>query len=144
MSGIKLSEAPLIHVDKEASRIHTPIERIKLLGFMRKNKGIGLAAPQIGDNSKWCIVGKMFAYNPRIIERSAEIQESIEGCLTLPGRLFKVKRPQWVTVEFMRTDGKYYIVKSKGYVATVWCHEIDHLNNILVSDIGEEIQPNDT
>lgn len=140
---IKLAEPPLPRVVEDATRIHTPLERVKLLGFMRKNHGMGLAAPQIGETSRWAIVGKRFVYNPVIIARSEEEVEFIEGCLSMPGRLFKVKRPRWIMVEFTNHLGQRLVKKAKGIESIVWSHEIDHLNNKLICDVGEEVQKND-
>jgi len=120
-------------------------ERIgrKILEFIG-SKGItcvGLAASQLGiyervfilvDNKEAAIF-----INPRIVEVGPLEDEQIEGCLSIPGRHFTVKRPTSITVkDAVRTTP----FELEGWVARAWLHELDHLNGKLISQIGTEVE----
>jgi peptide deformylase len=109
----------------------------RMLDFMRKNNGIGLAAPQIGlsrriivielDNQSYCMV------NPEIsLASDWDIME--EGCLSLPGRTVEVKRQKLAQIQGQDTNGKPKSLLATGLLARVFQHEIDHLNGVLICD----------
>ena len=116
---------------------------IRLLDDMKdtlhKANGAGLAAVQVGVLRRVVLVeteaGKLYEMiNPVIIERSEEIQEEIEGCLSLPGKWGITKRPMTVTVEATDRTGKRYTVTGSGLLARAICHECDHLDGIVYTD----------
>jgi peptide deformylase len=101
----------------------------RMFKLMRDNNGIGLAAPQVGIPAKFFITawGDLF-FNPRIVQHFHPMIESVEGCLSLPGKQYKVKRYPQIKL----ATGEVY----EGIQAIVIQHEINHLHGTLISDIG--------
>ena len=103
---------------------------------MKKNQGIGLAAPQIGLSKKIIIVTEgeeSHAFlNPRIIKQSKEKERDEEGCLSLPGLFVKVLRPKQVEVAAQTIEGEEVRVKARGLGARIFQHEIDHIEGKLI------------
>ena len=108
---------------------------------MYNSKGGGLASPQVGILKRLIVVdmgqGLMKLVNPKII-KSEGIQEVVEGCLSIPNRLGKLKRPAKVTVQALNENGEEIIVTGTGDLAKCFCHEIDHLEGILFTDLITE------
>jgi peptide deformylase len=106
---------------------------MKCSDCMSRHGGIGLAAPQVGIDGRFFVTawGDIFI-NPEIVAVSEEMHESREGCLSIPGKQFVVRRHKWVR---LRGDNR----KWKGIKASVIAHECDHLNGILISDVGQEL-----
>lgn len=102
---------------------------MEMFKLMIENRGIGLAAPQIGIDARVFITswGEVFV-NPFIEQISSETFESVEGCLSIPESQFKVERYRWLK---LKTGQTYH-----GLQAIVVQHEMDHLNGILISDQG--------
>jgi len=133
-----------IYPDPILRKKATPIKNIngkvkeivdRMVEVMHANKGIGLAAPQIGISSQIIVVGvggKWRAFiNPKIIEGEGEsILE--EGCLSLPTIEVPVKRKQQVLIRAWDVDGKEVSLELFGFPGRVYQHEIDHLNGILI------------
>ena len=117
----------------ESSVIVTVQTLNEMLRLLNRHAGIGLAAPQVGIDGRFFVTswGDIFL-NPEIVEVSESMHESREGCLSIPGKQFLVQRHKWVR---LRGDGR----KWKGIKSSVIQHEADHLNGILISDIGKEI-----
>ena len=114
-------------------RVKTAVDR--MVEVMYANKGIGLAAPQIGISSQIIVVGvggKWRAFiNPTIIEGEGEsILE--EGCLSLPTIEVPVKRKEKVAVRAWDLDGKEVSLELSCFSGRVYQHEIDHLDGILI------------
>ena len=110
---------------------------------MYENEGVGLAAPQVGILRKVIVIdvgeGLLKLINPEIIEKNGETVD-VEGCLSLPNRAGKVKRPKYVKVKYLDLKGNEQILEGEGLLARALCHEIDHLNGILFIDkVIEEI-----
>ncbi len=112
---------------------------------MYENKGVGLAAPQIGENIRLFVMdceqgedgeeGKIYKlFNPVITYASEELSEYEEGCLSLPDVLQIVTRPKEVTVEYLDENGQKQSLKADGLTATCIQHEIDHLNGKILLD----------
>ena len=112
------------------------------------NDGVGLAAPQVGVLRRAIVVdlsmeednpqGPFKLINPVITKQSGE-QVCREGCLSVPGKLGDVTRPQKVTVEALDENGKKIKIKAEGLLAVVLSHEIDHLDGILFIDKATEL-----
>jgi peptide deformylase len=106
--------------------------------FMIKSDGVGLAAPQIGLKKRIIAVlekDKINVYiNPEIIKSSSALQESKEGCLSVPGVYGIVDRPKRVRVRALNRHGRVVEFDVSGFVATIFDHEIDHLNGVLFID----------
>jgi len=115
----------------------------KMISFMIDNKGIGLAANQIGITKRVFVMGsynhpefpKPFAlFNPEILESSEEEILDQEGCLSFPGLWITVKRPAWIKVKYFDSKGIEHQEKYEGYVSKCFQHELDHLNGICFVD----------
>lgn len=129
-------------------RIATPDSQkliADLKATMKLEDGIGIAAPQVGVHDRIIIVdledvGPTAFYNPEIVQRSFKMIDSEEGCLSVPGQSGIVKRHRSVTVEAIDEQGEEIEIQASGLMATVFQHEIDHLDGILFIDRAEEIQ----
>ena len=109
----------------------------RLFTAMRINKGVGLAAPQVGVLKRIAVIeheGKSYTLiNPKIIERKG-LQESEEGCLSFPGFYADVRRAEKIKVETRTLKGDTEILEVDGYIAKAFQHEIDHLDGKLFID----------
>ena len=111
-----------------------------MVATMRKADGVGLAAPQVGILRRIAVVecepGVVYELiNPKIIAR-AEKQEGQEGCLSVPGKYGHVERPMHVTVQCMNRNGETVEYTGSGLLARAFCHEIDHLDGTLFTDLA--------
>ena len=105
---------------------------------MIENKGLGLSAPQCGFNTSVFVVGDprdkdsiMGIFNPTIVNYSEEQILMYEGCLSFPGLLIKIKRPEEVRVRFQDMNGDTVTRKFTGVTGRAVQHEFDHLQGIL-------------
>jgi len=112
-----------------------------MFDIMYKEKGIGLAAPQIDIGKRIIVVDtgeqkvqKFALINPVIIESSDKTEPYEEGCLSLPGLLADVIRPKEIIVRGITPGGEEVEIEAAGLVARVFQHEIDHLDGILFID----------
>lgn len=99
--------------------------------------GVGLAAPQIGILRRVVVIdigeGIIELINPVILETSGE-QFGEEGCLSVPGKIGDVRRPNYCKVKALNRDGKEIIIEGEQLLARALCHEIDHLDGSLYID----------
>lgn len=124
----------------------TPRVREQLLDMLDTLRatpnGAALAAPQVGLLRRLVVIGMkegpIFLANPRIVASEGQ-QQCIEGCLSLPGRLGSTVRPARVTVEALDLDGLPFSFSGTGMMAKCLCHEIDHLDGVLFSDIARQM-----
>ena len=114
---------------------------------MVKKDGLGLAAPQVGENIRAITVAMNYGgenkvivamVNPVISWHGEEILIAEEGCLSLPGIFKNVERFKELKVEFFTVEGERSILKLEGLNARVIQHEIDHLDGILFTDRVKE------
>ena len=100
--------------------------------------GVGLAAPQVGILRRVVLVDTgdqiLELINPELVETSGE-QEGAEGCLSVPGKYGWVKRPYFATVRAQDRDGNWFEAKGEELIARCFCHELDHLDGILYTQI---------
>lgn len=105
---------------------------------MLKNKGIGLAAPQIGALERIVLIQisrEPAAFiNPKIVKKSKEKEIMEEGCLSFPGIFLEIKRPREIEVEALNLTGEKVLLKTEGLLSRIFQHEIDHLDGILFID----------
>lgn len=103
--------------------------------------GGGLAGPQVGILKRLVVIdmgqGLIKLVNPRIIKQEG-IQEVMEGCLSIPNRCGKLKRPEKVTIQALNENGEEITLTGTGDLAKCFCHEIDHLEGILFTDLVTE------
>ena len=104
--------------------------------------GAGLAAPQVGVLRRAIVVLResdesfVELVNPEIILEEGE-QEGAEGCLSVPGKWGLVKRPEHVIVRAQDRNGEPFEMEGTGLTARCLCHEIDHLNGHLYTEVME-------
>jgi peptide deformylase len=125
---------------KKVARVDTSIQRLidDLAETMLAAPGAGLAAPQIGIPLRVCVVkgdeNQIWALvNPEIV-KSDGVQVGYEGCLSYPGWVGEVARYETVVVKGRNRRGKEVRIKSDGFTARAFQHEIDHLDGILFID----------
>jgi len=100
--------------------------------------GIGLAAPQVGVLRRVVVIdldedGILELINPEIIE-TADEQDGMEGCLSIPGKWGMVKRPNIVKIRAQDRDGEWFEAEGEALIARCFCHEIDHLDGHLYTE----------
>lgn len=143
LRNIVMETDPLLRKTSRPVEEITP-RIIKLLDDMAEtmyydNRGVGLAAPQVGVLRRVFVVdvgdnhGLLEFINPEIIETEGE-QEYQEGCLSIPGKTAKVKRPAKIKVKAQDRNGEEFELEAEGLLAVCICHENDHLNGILFTD----------
>lgn len=102
--------------------------------------GAGLAAPQVGVLRRVAVIdfgeGALELVNPEIVETSGEL-EFEEGCLSLPGKRGRTKRPAYVQVRAFNRKGEEFIVEGSEITALALVHEIGHLDGQLFVDFVE-------
>ena len=123
-------------VEKFDGRLH------RLLDDMNEtlvdSGGVGLAAPQIGILRRVVVVDTgeeiLELVNPELLETDGE-QEGPEGCLSVPGRYGLVKRPYYAKVRAQDRDGNWFEAEGEELIGRCFCHELDHLDGILYTQI---------
>jgi len=138
MDKIRIYPDPILR--KKAQTIENIDGKVKdiadrMAKVMYANKGIGLAAPQIGILSRILIVdlgeGRRVLINPEIVEGEGESLME-EGCLSLPTIEVPIKRMERVFVKGRDLEGKEVSLELFGFPGRVYQHEIDHLDGILI------------
>ena len=134
---------------KKARPVGEVTDRIKLLlqdmeETMHKEGGVGIAAPQVGILKRMFIMEPVqgspeYVIDPEIIKASGE-QECEEGCLSVPGVVGTVIRPEKIEVKYMELDGKERRRLLTEFEAIVFSHEFDHLEGVLFIDKASNIR----
>lgn len=108
-----------------------------MLSVLYQNKGIGLAAPQIGISERIIVCdigeGPLILINPKISGRKGTAVAE-EGCLSFPGVFLEIKRAKEITAKALNLEGKEIRIKAENLLARVLQHEIDHLDGVLFID----------
>ncbi len=122
--------------DPLAPEIQTLIP--EMFETMYKEKGVGLAANQIGKSLRLAVLeaeGKQYTLiNPEITSLSQEKILFEEGCLSLPGQYFPIVRSENLTLKYQDERGLPKKLRAEGFLAIVIQHEVDHLDGILICD----------
>lgn len=139
---LRAKSAPVAKITKEVKQFGKDI-----LALMYEYEGAGLAAPQIGENSRIIAVsfrkedndklkrvGDTVMINPQIISKSDKMMVSEEACLSLPKLQGNVLRHETIKVTWQDLNGKKHAEKLTGYNAVIVQHEIDHLDGVLFID----------
>lgn len=149
MAVLKVYEPPapvLREVAKPVDAVDDGIRQLMkdMLDTMYEEKGIGLAAPQVGVSKRVVVIDlqergeeemdPLFIANPEIIWTSEETSVCLEGCLSIPGQYAEVTRPAAVHFEYLDFNNKKQKIEATGMLATCIQHEIDHLNGVLFVD----------
>lgn len=111
-----------------------------MLETMYEAPGVGLAAPQIGISKRVFVAdigdGPFVMVNPTIVESSGKWKFE-EGCLSVPGRYWIIKRPDYARAEGFGLDGLPVMFEGDEIMGRVLQHETDHLNGrLLLSHLG--------
>ena len=125
-------------VDKMTPRNHELI--MDMLDTMYDAMGVGLAAPQVGILKRIVVIdvgeGPIVLINPEILETSGE-QTGDEGCLSVPGMAGQVTRPNYVKVKALDIYMNEVEYEGEGLLARAFCHEIDHLDGHMYTELVE-------
>lgn len=140
---------------KKCKPVKEVTERTKVLAedmieTMKNAEGIGLAASQVG------VMKRIFVARPHIddeekiyvminpeIYAEEGVQDSAEGCLSVPGVTGFVERPRKIKIRATDLDGKEHEYEFEDFEATVICHEYDHLNGIIYTDKASRVFSNE-
>ncbi len=139
------SENKILRAKSETVKEITP----KVLSLIKDMKetlaqaenGVGLAAPQVGQNIRLFVVleeiakdGHTVFINPEITQVSKNLVTDEEGCLSLPDQWRELGRPDRVTIKAADEAGRKFKIRVKGILARLMLHEVDHLNGMLFVD----------
>ena len=134
-------EHPILHQkSRKVARVDTSIQRLldDLTETMLDAPGAGLAANQIGVPLRVCVVkgdeNQIWGLVNPVIVKTAGTQVGYEGCLSKPGWVGEVERHESVVVKGLNRHGKEVRIKSTGFTARAFQHELDHLDGILFTD----------
>lgn len=110
----------------------------EMVATMRKLRGIGLAATQIGLNQQIAVIevrdGPLVLINPKLSKISRQRENDEEGCLSVPGVFGVVPRARSLMLHAVNIQGEPYSLKANGLLARVIQHEVDHLAGKLFID----------
>lgn len=127
---------------KNSKEVSEMTPRIKILiedmfDTMYEADGVGLAASQVGVLKRIFTVdtgdNPLTFVNPTILETGGE-QTGDEGCLSNPGKVGEVTRPDYVKIRAFDKNMKEFELEATGLLARAICHEYDHLDGILFTD----------
>ena len=159
---IVLSDDPLLRKkSRRVRRVSPALQQLvdDMVETMHAANGIGLAAIQIGVPERVIVVhlpkdeeeeeeeeenpegDKLYAMvNPELARKSREMEDGIEGCLSIPGWVGEVSRHRAVTVKGLDLQGRPTRIKAEGLLARVFQHEIDHCDGTLFIDHIEDLE----
>jgi peptide deformylase len=143
----------IVYPDPRLRKISVPVKEFgpqlqeltrKMFELMRENKGVGLAAPQVGKNIRLFVMNHTgepaddrIIVNPLLSEAEGE-EGGEEGCLSIPDVKAEIFRGKALKLAAQDLTGKPFEQTETGYIARVWQHELDHLNGTLIIDrMGE-------
>ncbi|MEO1637645.1 MAG: peptide deformylase [Pseudomonadota bacterium] len=116
-----------------------------MLETMYDAPGRGLAGPQVGLSQRIFVVdtewkegapAPMVFVNPVIVASSGARADGNEACLSIPDKAYTVSRPLWIDAVWQDAEGGGHAARFTGAKAVCFCHELDHLNGVLISDHG--------
>lgn len=130
-------------VDKITDHIKMTLR--DMVDTMRSEQGVGLAGPQIGVMRRLFVAepepGRLYyMVNPVMLEQEGS-QRGEEGCLSIPGIIGTVERPERIRIRALDMSGEEQTYDLSGFDAVVMCHECDHLEGILYTDKATGIRP---
>ncbi len=114
---------------------------------MYASRGVGLAAPQLGISKRVFVMDvtsgekndalRVFV-NPRITWLSKELVILREGCLSMPGTMVSLERPECIEIEFQDVEGTKHTADFAGWESRIAQHETDHLDGISMFDRADK------
>ncbi|MBI2585099.1 MAG: peptide deformylase [Rhodospirillales bacterium] len=135
---LKITAKPVKKVDASVRRLMDD-----MLETMHSARGIGLAAPQVGDKRRVIVVdvagedeapNPIRMANPELLWTSDEERVHEEGCLSLPEQYAEVVRPDRIRVRYLDYRNEIRELETDGVLATCIQHEMDHLDGVLFVD----------
>lgn len=143
----KIGDSVLNKVSKEIKEVDEKLNILidDMIETMYEAEGVGLAAPQVGVLKRLVVIDvseegndPIVLINPVILEAEGE-QTGDEGCLSIPGKVGTVTRPNYVKVKAFDRNMKEFTIEGTELLARALSHEIDHLDGKLYVDkvIGE-------
>lgn len=148
MATFQMSRTLLVVPDKRLRQKSEPVKEIdkyvlglaeEMLSQLEPLKAVGFSAPEFGEMIRLFVVRiaglEVVMINPEIVKQVGT-HVLIEGCKSIPGKWFYVERPKIVKVRGMGLDGKIKVVKGHDLLAQCFCHEMNHLDGVLIDDIG--------
>ena len=145
MSILNILEFPDERLRKKAVKVETVDEGIRklvdnMVETMYEYKGVGLAATQVNVHKRVIVMDvsehkdmPICLINPEIIEKQG-VEESEEGCLSIPGFFEKVKRAEKVKINALDKRGEPFEMEADEFLAVCIQHEMDHLEGKLFVD----------
>ncbi len=142
---VKYGTPSLREKSKEVHKISKKIQILvdDLYDTLYAANGVGLAAPQIGENLRVFVIdvgtdpktmNPITFINPKIIKKEGAIN-SYEGCLSFPDAYTNVRRYKYVKVKALNIKGKPFILEADNdLLARAIQHEFDHLDGVLFID----------
>ncbi len=140
----------VVYPDPVLRKVSEPVARFDedlrsvvagMFARMRKSKGVGLAAPQVGLRQRILVLnptGKeeddLVLVNPTIVARAGDRTVFDEGCLSFPGIYAEISRPDRCTVRFVDVSGAPVEREYSGFESRIIQHEYDHLEGVLLVD----------
>lgn len=126
---------PVVNFD---DRLHRLLDDMR--ETLEESGGVGLAAPQVGILRRVVLVDNgeevLELVNPTLLETDGE-QVGPEGCLSVPGKYGLVKRPYYAKVRAQDRNGNWYEADGEELTARCFCHELDHLDGIMYTEVME-------
>jgi len=138
----KIGDSVLTKVSKEVNKVDEKLLVLidDMIETMYDANGVGLAAPQVGVLKRVIVIdvseegnNPIVLINPEILETDGS-QVGEEGCLSVPGKVGLVERPNYVKVKAYDRNMEEFTIEGTELLARALCHEIDHLNGILYVD----------
>ncbi|MFF1574543.1 peptide deformylase [Leifsonia sp. NPDC058292] len=148
---IRITGDPVLHspaavVTEFGPELRTLVEN--MFETMDAAPGVGLAGPQVGEPLRLFVYGwtddddvlhRGVAINPVLWISPASVDEldedeESEGCLSVPGERFPLRRSQRAILEAVDLEGKPFEVRADGWLARIFQHEFDHLDGVLYVD----------
>lgn len=148
--NIKTIGDPCLRVrSEEVTEITPEIKQLAkdMIECMEESGGIGLSAPQVGENIR-LIVGYFFddkvakLINPKIVKKSGTKVAHPEGCLSCPDYDNTIARDNDIMLSAKALNGMHIVKRMQGFRARIIQHEIDHLNGTLITDYYNEDEDN--
>lgn len=136
---LKKNEDTLRKISRPVENIDGRINKLidDMIETLADAQGAGLAAPQVGILRRIVVIdvgeGPIVMINPEITYREG-VQESLEGCLSIPGEWGITRRPMKVRASYTDRKGKRREIEGEELLAKAICHELDHLDGILYTD----------
>ena len=127
-------------VEEFNSKLHLLLDDMR--ETLIESGGVGLAAPQVGILRRVVLVDNgeeiLELVNPTLVETDG-VQEGPEGCLSVEGKYGLVKRPYYAKVRAQDRFGEWFETEGEELTARCFCHELDHLDGILYTQVMERL-----